>query len=134
MVAMKLDGNLNLRTSPLASDGLAILGRPASLIGYLCGSLSAAGKLTHESMHTHDPQGEMYCIHSVSWSLTSHQSFRAALLVVCMCMHAYASPSWCCCAFLLTAGQAMRISQCSETRSIHLTEALRGLYVLHDGK
>ena len=65
MVAMKLEEKLP--TSPLASDALATLERPASLIGYLCGSISAAGKLTHETMHTHDPQGEMYCIHSVSY-------------------------------------------------------------------
>ena len=37
-----------------------------TLIGYLCGSLATAGGLTHESMHTHKPEGEEYVIHSVS--------------------------------------------------------------------
>ena len=37
-----------------------------TLVGYICGSLCAAGSLTEESMHTHKPNGEVYCIHSVS--------------------------------------------------------------------
>ncbi len=37
-----------------------------TLVGYICGSLCAAGSLTEESMHTHQPNGEVYCIHSVS--------------------------------------------------------------------
>ena len=44
-----------------------------SLIGYICGSLSAAGKLSQVSMHQHDPEGDVYCIHSVShYSCQSH--------------------------------------------------------------
>lgn len=36
-----------------------------AIVGYICGTLSAAGKLTHESMSRHDPEGDMLCIHSV---------------------------------------------------------------------
>ena len=61
---MKLEEKMP--TSP--PDFVAMVQRPATLIGYLCGSLTAAGRLTQESMHTHDPQGEVYCIHSVSSS------------------------------------------------------------------
>ncbi len=41
-----------------------------TLIGYICGSLCAAGGLTQESMHTHKPEGEVYVIHSVRHTLT----------------------------------------------------------------
>ncbi len=43
-------------------------------------------------MHTHDPQGEMYCIHSVSCVLSHlHTSLSGppAIRLVCMCMHAF---------------------------------------------
>lgn len=35
------------------------------LVGYICGTLTAADSLTHESMSKHDPDGRTLCIHSV---------------------------------------------------------------------
>ena len=35
------------------------------LVGYVCGTLTASGRLTHESMARHDPEGTALCIHSV---------------------------------------------------------------------
>ena len=36
-----------------------------TLVGYTCGTLTAAETLTHESMSQHDSQGQTLCIHSV---------------------------------------------------------------------
>ncbi len=36
-----------------------------TLVGYTCGTLTAADTLTHESMSRHDPEGQTLCIHSV---------------------------------------------------------------------
>ncbi|KAG1654568.1 hypothetical protein FOA52_009009 [Chlamydomonas sp. UWO 241] len=35
------------------------------IVGYVCATCTAAPKLTHESMSTHDPDGTLLCIHSV---------------------------------------------------------------------
>ncbi len=37
---------------------------PEAIVGYICGTLSKADKLTHDSMQTHEAEGEMLCIHS----------------------------------------------------------------------
>lgn len=36
-----------------------------SLVGYVCGTLTAHDRLEEESMASHDPQGSVLCIHSV---------------------------------------------------------------------
>lgn len=38
------------------------------IVGYICGTLTAAESLTHDSLQKHDPVGEMLCIHSVGAS------------------------------------------------------------------
>ena len=48
-----------------ASNGDSCPSGHEAMVGYICGTLSAAEKLTHESMSRHDPEGDMLCIHSV---------------------------------------------------------------------
>ncbi|CAG9462439.1 unnamed protein product [Pedinophyceae sp. YPF-701] len=36
-----------------------------ALVGYVCGTLTKSGELTHESMSKHEPGGQTLCIHSV---------------------------------------------------------------------
>lgn len=38
---------------------------PDVLVGYICGTLTSADTLTHESMSKHDPEGQTLCMHSV---------------------------------------------------------------------
>lgn len=41
-------------------------GSPADqIVGYCCGTLTAADGLTEESMAGHEPEGSLLCIHSV---------------------------------------------------------------------
>ncbi|GIL68425.1 hypothetical protein Vafri_21706 [Volvox africanus] len=35
------------------------------VVGYVCGTCTSAGHLSHESMATHDHEGSLLCIHSV---------------------------------------------------------------------
>ena len=37
----------------------------STLVGYVCGTLTAHDRLDEESMASHDPQGAVLCIHSV---------------------------------------------------------------------
>lgn len=46
-------------------NGSSAADRQEHLAGFVCGTLTSAGKLTHESMSTHDPDGTLLCIHSV---------------------------------------------------------------------
>ena len=39
--------------------------RPNVLTAYICGTLTAANELTHDSMSKHDPNGHTLCIHSM---------------------------------------------------------------------
>lgn len=45
-------------TSPTEAGG-------DELVSYVCGTLTTADVLTHESMSTHEPEGKTLCIHSV---------------------------------------------------------------------
>lgn len=38
------------------------------LVGFVCGTLTKADRLTHESMQQHDMEDTTLCIHSVSHS------------------------------------------------------------------
>ncbi|EFJ49157.1 hypothetical protein VOLCADRAFT_104364 [Volvox carteri f. nagariensis] len=40
-------------------------GAEPEVVGYVCGTCTNAGRLTHESMATHDQEGALLCIHSV---------------------------------------------------------------------
>ncbi|GLC71902.1 hypothetical protein PLESTF_001179100 [Pleodorina starrii] len=40
-------------------------GADPEVVGYVCGTCTNAGRLTHDSMATHDPEGSLLCIHSV---------------------------------------------------------------------
>ncbi|PNH04495.1 putative N-acetyltransferase C9.02c [Tetrabaena socialis] len=35
------------------------------VVGYVCGTCTSAGRLTHESMAAHEPEGDLLCVHSV---------------------------------------------------------------------
>ncbi len=35
------------------------------IVGFTCGTGTTSAKLTHESMSTHEPEGQLLCIHSV---------------------------------------------------------------------
>ena len=65
-------------------------------MGYICGTLSAAEKLTHESMSRHDPEGDMLCMHSVRpASLAIQHSCRQSgqLNVLCVALPVHSSAS-----------------------------------------
>lgn len=52
-----------------------------AIIGYICGTLTKAECITHESMSVHEPQGSLLCIHSVVIdSQYRHQNIGTALL------------------------------------------------------
>ncbi|GFR49520.1 hypothetical protein Agub_g11563, partial [Astrephomene gubernaculifera] len=36
-----------------------------AVVGYVCGTCTCSGRLTHDSMATHEPDGTLLCIHSV---------------------------------------------------------------------
>ena len=40
--------------------------QPDILVGYICGTLTTADTLTHESMGKHETDGQTLCVHSVS--------------------------------------------------------------------
>lgn len=54
-----------LQPGSSASEAEGTEPQPDQLVGFVCGTQTSAGKLTHESMSTHDPEGSLLCIHSV---------------------------------------------------------------------
>ena len=48
-----------------AADVFMVAMRPAdsAIVGFVCGTCTAAAGLTHESMSTHDPEGQLLCVH-----------------------------------------------------------------------
>ena len=50
----------------VASNNASSNTQADTLVGYICGTLTTADTLTHESMSQHHPQGQTLCIHSVS--------------------------------------------------------------------
>ena len=45
-------------------------GAGEAIVGYICGTLTAADSLTHECMQSNDPEGNLLCIHSVRTDLS----------------------------------------------------------------
>ena len=45
------------------------------IVGYICATLTAAGSLTQECMQSHDPEGNLLCIHSVRTDLSPLHAF-----------------------------------------------------------
>ena len=52
-----------------AADVFLVAMRPddpsGAVVGFVCGTRTAAPALTHASMSTHDPEGPLLCVHSV---------------------------------------------------------------------
>jgi len=68
--------NLAFRAREAADYFLVGLAEGGELRGYVCGTLSAHGSLTHDTMAAHDAAGWHLCVHSVcvdpAWTRRGH--------------------------------------------------------------
>jgi len=58
------------------------------LVGFICGTRSNRVSLDEESLHTHDPEGESICIHSVCVDRTRQRQGIALKMLETYCDHA----------------------------------------------
>ena len=58
------------------------------IVGFICGTLTAAERLTHHSMQHHEKEGRTLCIHSVSSvRSTDHDGMSSESTSVCRCQY-----------------------------------------------
>jgi ribosomal protein S18 acetylase RimI-like enzyme len=63
-----------------------------AVIGFVCGTRAAGARLTHASLHHHDPAGESLCVHSVVVSAGARRRGVGAALVAAIVARARARP------------------------------------------
>lgn len=87
-------------TTSDASSGLP-KHQPDVLVGYICGTLTTADTLTHESMSTHNAEGHTLCIHSVCVAAEYQRKGIASRMLKAYLQYVHQSCPQACCVQLI---------------------------------